>query len=253
MRIVITGGRSSIAQAIASDRCARGDEVCLTASAAASLEDLEAQCRARGIEAECAVFDLARPGMAGEEFDARLRAADALVLVAATPVRTLDRFHAVPAAEVDEAVEADIKGNLHLLRRTLPGMLDRAFGRIVFVSSVSVPMGTSHYGTYCVTKSAVEGLILNIAVDYGDRNVLANIVRLGVFKTGRTERFWSRPRYAARAAAVIPQGTLGEAGAVAEAIQPLLSPSQYINGSVITVAGGLPLVKTSAFRARKDE
>jgi len=253
MRIVITGGRSSIAQAIALDRCARGDEVCLTASSPASLEDLEAQCRQRGIGADGVLFDLRRPGMASEAFDARLRAADALVLVAATPVRTLDRFHAVPAAEVDEAVEADIKGNLHLLRRALPGMLDRAFGRIVFVSSVSVPMGTSHYGAYCLTKSAVEGLILNLAVDYGDQNVLANIVRLGVFRTGRTGRFWSRTRYAARAAAAIPQGTLGEPGAAAEAIQPLLSPSQYINGSVITVAGGLPLVRTSAFRAREDE
>ena len=188
MRILITGGHSSIAQAIAADRAARGDEVCLTASSRASCKNLAAKCRDRRIEATCAVFDLAHPRRTGRRLDDFLRAADALILVAATPVRTLNRFHAIPAEETDASIDADIKGNLHLLRRVLPGMLERSFGRIVFVSSVSVAMGTPHYGTYCLTKSALEGLILNLAVDYGDHNVLSNVVRLGVFKTSRTQR-----------------------------------------------------------------
>lgn len=252
MRIVITGGRSSIAQAVAADRAARGDEVCLTASSRTACSELEAQCRVRGIAAACDVYDLASPEALEGSFETRLRAADALVLVAATPVRTLDVFHAVPPGEVDAAVDADIKGNLRLLRLALPGMLEREFGRIVFVSSVSAAMGTPNYGTYCLTKSALEGLVLNLAVDYGSRNVLANIVRLGVFRTRRTERFWSQPRYAARAAAAIPQARIGDPSSIAEAFAPLLSPAQYINGSVITVAGGLPLVRSSAFRGRQD-
>lgn len=252
MRIVITGGRSSIAQALAADRAARGDEVCLTASSRATCLELESQCRSSGIAAACDVYDLACRDPLEESFEARVRAADALVLVAATPVRTLDLFHAVPAADVDAAVDADIGGNLRLLRVALPGMLEREFGRIVFVSSVSAAMGTPHYGTYCLTKSALEGLIVNLAVDYGSRNVLANVVRLGVFRTRRTERFWSQSRYAARAAAAIPQGRLGEPASIAEAFAPLLSPAQYINGTVITVAGGLPLVRSSVFRGRQD-
>jgi 3-oxoacyl-[acyl-carrier protein] reductase len=250
VRTVITGGRSSIAQVLAADRAARNDEVCLTASTAASRDALEAACRERQLAAACVVFDLAHPERAGSDVDAWLRQADALILVAATPVRALARFDAVPPGEVDAAIDADIKGNLHLLRLALPGMAARSFGRIVFVSSVSVAMGTPNYGPYCLTKSAIEGLVLNLAVDYGERNVLSNIVRLGVFKTGRNERYWRSPRYAARAAAAIPQGRLGEAEGIGEVFQPLLSPTQYINGSIITVSGGLPLVRTSVFRGQ---
>jgi NAD(P)-dependent dehydrogenase (short-subunit alcohol dehydrogenase family) len=51
---------------------------------------------------------------------------------------------------------------------------------------------------------------------------------------------------------MVPQGVLGHPDAVPEAVHPLLSPRQYINGTVITVAGGLPLLSAGAIRARTD-
>ena len=252
MRILITGGNSWIAQAIAVDRIARGDDVFLTASSEASRDTLLATCRERGIAASCSVFDLRHPGGCSGELVERLQALDGLILNAATPVSTLERFHSLPEDEVAASIDADIKGNLFLLRQVLPGMQERRFGRIVFVSSVSVVMGTSRYGPYCLTKSALEGLMLNLAVDYGDCNVLSNILRLGMFRTRRTERYWTNAKYLKRAASVVPQGALGDVDALPEAVHPLLSPRQYINGSVVTVSGGLPLLKTTASRGRTD-
>lgn len=253
MRILITGGNSWIAQAIAVDRVARGDEVFLTASSDASRETLLATCRERNIAASCSVFDLHHPGSCPAELVERLEALDGLILNAATPVRRLDRFHSLPADEVEAAIDADIKGNVFLLRRALPGMLARRFGRIVFVSSVSVVMGTSRYGPYCLTKSALEGLMLNLAVDYGDCNVLSNILRLGMIRTRRTERYWTNEKYLKWAASVVPQGALGDVDALPEAVHPLLSPRQYINGSVVTVSGGLPLLRPTASQGRRDD
>jgi NAD(P)-dependent dehydrogenase (short-subunit alcohol dehydrogenase family) len=252
VRVLITGGNSWIAQALAIDRNARGDEVFLTASSEASLSALQATCRDRGIAASCAVLDLRHPEPPAADLAGWLATTDGLVLNAATPVRTLDRFHHLPPDEVDASIDADIKGNLFLLRQALPGMVERRFGRIVFVSSVSVVMGTARYGAYCLTKSAMEGLMLTLAVEYGASNVLSNTVRLGIFKTPRTEPFWSRDRYRKSASALIPQGSLGDVDALPEAIHPLLSPRQYINGSVVTVAGGLPLVNTLALPRRTD-
>ncbi len=253
MRIFITGGSSWIAQAIAADRLARGDDVCLTASSPASLEALRATCRERGLAAACGTLDLHHPEDVSEEVRERLAAADGLILNAATPAVALARFHDLPAAHVHAAVEADILGNVSLLRTVLPHMVGRRFGRIVFMSSVSVVMGTSRYAAYCMTKSAIEGLILNLAVDYGGCNVLSNIVRLGVFRTSRTEKFWRSESYRKRASAMVPQGELGDPDAVPEAVHPLLSPRQYINGAVITVAGGLPLLPANALRPRTEE
>lgn len=252
MRLLITGGNSSIAQALAVDRIARGDEVWLTASTEASRETLLATCRERGIRAACLVFSLSAPEEHPPELDERLRDLDGLVLNAATPVRRLAPFHALPADEVETTIDADIKGNLYLLRSVLPGMLGRRFGRIVLVSSVSVAMGTSRYGAYCLTKSALEGLMRNLAVDYGEHNVLSNTVRLGIFRTRRTERFWSREKYVRRAASLVPQGALGEVESLPEAIHPLLSERQYINGSVVTVSGGLPLLRVRSLAGEAD-
>jgi 3-oxoacyl-[acyl-carrier protein] reductase len=253
VRILITGGNSSIAQALAIDRLVRGDEVILTASSDASRETLLDTCSHRSISASCAVFDLRHPETCSTGFGECLQTIDGLILNAATRVRVLDRFHELPGDEVDAAIDSDIKGNLFLLRRVLPGMAKRRFGRIVFVSSVSVVMGTARYGVYCLTKSALEGLMLNLAVDYGGCNVLSNVVRLGLFKTRRTERFWRREKYARAASLLVPQGTLGEVSALPEAIHPLLSATQYINGSVVTVSGGLPLLKTLPAASRTND
>jgi 3-oxoacyl-[acyl-carrier protein] reductase len=252
VRLLITGGNSSIALALAVDRIARGDEVSLTASSEASRETLLATCRERGIRAACLLFDLRAPGEHPPELDERLGSIDGLVLNAATPVRTLAPFHALPADQVEATIDADIKGNLSLLRSVLPGMQARRFGRIVLVSSVSVAMGTSRYGAYCLTKSALEGLMRNLAVDYGEHNVLSNTVRLGIFRTRRTERFWSREKYVRRAASLVPQGALGEVESLPEAIHPLLSERQYINGSVVTVSGGLPLLRVRSLAGEAD-
>jgi len=246
VRVLITGGNSRVAQAIAHDRVARGDTVVLTAASAVSLETLRETCRHDALDASCLLFDLRNPDAPSPGLDEALRSAEGLVLNAATPVLTRRRFHEIPAEAVSAAIDADVKGNLSLLRRALPGMVERRFGRIVFVSSVSVAMGTARYGAYCLTKSALEALMRNLAVEYGGHNVLSNTLRLGLVKTPRTESFWSRERYARAASALVPQGRLGDVDAIPEAVQPLLSARQYINGSVVTVAGGLPLLNTLA-------
>jgi 3-oxoacyl-[acyl-carrier protein] reductase len=243
VKLLITGGNSIIAQSMARDRILRGDAVCLTASSESSLETLRSACSADTTGISCFIFDLLDPQRHLPALEEHIADLDALILNAATRTHTLDHFHALPEDEVSASIDANIKGNLFLLRRILPIMLKRRFGRIVFISSVSVAMGTSHYGLYCLHKAAMEGLMLNIAVDYAEHNILANIVRLGVFKTPRTESFWAHGHYAKRAAALIPQGTLGEPDSIPEIIHPLLSLNQYINGSVLTISGGLPLVK----------
>jgi 3-oxoacyl-[acyl-carrier protein] reductase len=245
VKILITGGNSLIAQSIAFDRIARGDSVVLTAASLSSLSQLETTCRRIGQGATCLLFDLLSPDECSAGCDGMLAEIDGLILNAATPTETRDVFHRLPRHEVDAAIDGNIKGNVYLLRKALPGMQERKFGRIVFISSVSAVMGTAHYGAYCLHKAAIEGLIFNLAVDYARDNVLANIVRLGIFRTARTEEFWGREKYVRRVAGVIPQGEFGDPGSIPDAIAPLLSVKQYMNGSVVTIAGGLPLVRPS--------
>jgi 3-oxoacyl-[acyl-carrier protein] reductase len=145
--------------------------------------------------------------------------------------------------EIQSVLSQDVVGNLRLLQAVLPGMIERRFGRLVLISSMTVPMGSGRYGLYSLSKGALESLFLNLAVDYGSYNILSNIVRPGTIRTQRTKRFWSREKYVEKVNAFIPQGAMGTPAQVAEALDPLLSATSYMNGSVVAVSGGLPLVR----------
>lgn len=245
MRILITGGTTGIGKAIAARRLAAGDDVIVTASSEASRAKIEAefagQSRFSAIE-----FSLARPEESERRVaDALASGIDGLVLNACSRVTRLRLFHEVPFGDVDEYLRANITGNCWLLHRVLPTMVERAFGRILLISSVSVQQGTSRYGTYCAAKSAMEGLIRNLAVDYGERNIFSNILQPGIIATERTSKFWKREHFAKRATSIIPAGQLGTPEAVAEATDAFLSPTSYINGASITVSGGLPMVRSA--------
>jgi 3-oxoacyl-[acyl-carrier protein] reductase len=155
---------------------------------------------------------------------------------------TYKKFHEIPLEVFDRYISSNIHGTLWLIHHLLPALIARNYGRLILISSVSTQTGTSLYSMYCTAKAALEGLFLNLAVDYGMYNILANIVRAGLFKTSRTKLFWQNSDYQEKMAKIIPQGTMGEPEQLAESLTPLLSPSSYMNGSIMTVSGGLPMI-----------
>lgn len=243
MKILITGGRSAIAQALAARQIAQGHEVVVTASSVASAAEVTKLYAARKIAADVVTFPLDPSALFHESLEAVLEeGVDALVLNASPPIKRFKLAHQFSTEEIREALAVNVEGNVRLVQRVLPQMTRRRFGRLVFVSSAMVATGTSRHGLYCMTKSAMEAFFVNLAVDYSAKNVLANVLRPGIVKTERTARFWKKEGYLEKAK-VIPQGALGEPEQIAEVFDPLLSKTSYMTGSIVTVSGGLPLMK----------
>jgi 3-oxoacyl-[acyl-carrier protein] reductase len=242
MKILITGGSSEIGQAIAKRRHGLGDEIYFTSSSEAHLDNSHKTFSQMGIPAKGFLFDFNEPSAADPNlFKLPI---DALVLNAFGKNPKLTRFHELSAEVVRSYFDGNISGNAHLVWRFLPGMVERKFGRLVYVSSLSAMTGTSRYPVYCAAKAALEGLFLNLAVDYGEFNILSNIVRPGVIATERTKRLWSKTYYVDKITEVIPTKQVGTPDQVAEVVNPLLSPTSYMNGSTVTVSGGLPMVRS---------
>jgi len=103
-----------------------------------------------------------------------LNSFDALILNAASRTVKLRKFDEWNEEDGAKYLRSDIDGNLWMLRQVLPGMRKRKFGRMVFISSLSAAQGTSRFPYYCLAKSAIEGLFLNLAVDYGEDNIFCN-------------------------------------------------------------------------------
>lgn len=239
MKILITGGSSEIGQAVLRSRLAKGDEVFLTGSSDESVRELGT----RHPGARAIRFDLSTPEQGSDELRDLLRdGVDGIVLNAAPPTKTLRRLHELELSEVGQALDTQILGNVWILQQALPSMMDRKFGRVVFISSLAA-QGASRYPAYCAAKAGFEGLMANLALDYGEYNMTFNSVRPGFIATKRTERFWSRMTYMKRLFATIPLGKIGEPDQVAEVVDPCLSPRCYMNGAILPVTGGLPSIR----------
>jgi 3-oxoacyl-[acyl-carrier protein] reductase len=245
MNILITGGSSDIAQAIAKRRIEAGDKIIITCSSEESLQQTLEQYQQQKMSVKGFVYNFSEPQACEPDLEQLLQEPlDGLVLNAFTRVSQLRKLHAIPYKGIRTYIDNNLHGNIWLIHRLLPTMLAQKFGRLILISSLSSITGTSRYGAYCATKAALEGLFFNLAVDYSANNILSNIMRIGLIKTSRTEQFWKNPVYQEKMAQIIPQGTMGEPNQVAEAMDPLLSKTSFMTGSVVTVSGGLPLMRS---------
>lgn len=144
-----------------------------------------------------------------------------------------------PVVDLDVAAfEADIRRNLmtafNVTRALLPGMMERRYGRIVMVSSVTGPKVTNPGSAgYASSKAAVDGLMRTIALESARDGVTCNSVLPGWIQTG------SQLPEEAVAGRNTPAGRSGTPHEIAEAIVFLASEgASYVTGQTLVVDGG---------------
>lgn len=153
-----------------------------------------------------------------------------------SPTRFLD----VDGTEWDRIFAVNVRGAYNVTRRLVPGMVERGFGRVVFLSSVSAERGGGVFGgvAYSAAKAAQLGFARALAREVGPHGVTVNSVAPGLIDTDITGDALDGERRAALAAG-IPVGRNGLVTDVADLITYLCrEESGYITGATYDVNGG---------------
>jgi 2-hydroxycyclohexanecarboxyl-CoA dehydrogenase len=241
---VITGAGSKrgIGRATAHTLAAAGWNIAVLdldeASAKDAAHEIEEQRGVRAVGITCDVTDETSVENALAVLDDSVPPIGALVnnagITSPTP------FLEVTGAEWDRIFAVNVRGAFNVTRRVAPGMADRGFGRVVFLSSVSAERGGGVFGgvAYSAAKAAQLGFARALAREVGPNGVTVNSVAPGLIDTDITGGALEGERKT-QLIAGIPVGRNGTVADVADLITYLCrEESGYITGATYDVNGG---------------
>ena len=245
----VAGGSQGIGRAIAAALAAEGARVALGARSQAGLDAAVAALRAEGREAVGHPLDLADPDAVTRWAEACTRAlGPAQILVVNSGGPPSGGHDTLRAEDWRRAADLLLHGAVGLVGAALPAMKSAGWGRVLFVTSLSVKQPVDGLMLSNSLRAAVQGYARTLANEVAAAGVTVNCVGPGYT---RTERLVALARAQARSRTVteaqvyddwraaIPAGRLGESEEIA-AVAAFLAgePAGYVTGQMITVDGG---------------
>lgn len=137
-----------------------------------------------------------------------------------------------------DAVAGLARGTWYLTKLVLRRfMFRKSVGRIINISSVVGHTGNPGQIPYTMAKAGLDAFTKSLAQELAGREILVNSVAPGFIDTEMTEELPDEIK--ADILARIPQGRMGRADEVADAVSFLACRGSYVNGTVLHVNGGM--------------
>jgi 3-oxoacyl-[acyl-carrier protein] reductase len=131
-------------------------------------------------------------------------------------------------------MDINLTSSFYVTRAVLKGMIERNYGRIVHMSSVTGPVvgipGSSVYGA---AKAGMVGMAKSLAIEVGSHNITVNCIGPGWIKTGSSDE---AEIVAGNHTPLGRPGTPDEVGHLAVFLAS--HEASYITGQLIVVDGG---------------
>lgn len=141
----------------------------------------------------------------------------------------------------DRTVAVNLRGHMLVTRHTVPLLLERGGGAVVYTSSIASFTGDPQRPAYSATKAGINALARHVASRWGREGIRANAVTPGLILTDEI-REGAAPELLAGMLARTRSTRLGEAADVSSMVAYLMSDDgSWINGQVVNVDGGTVL------------
>ena len=194
--------------------------------------------KALSVKMNVADLDEVQKGV--KEIEEKLGSIDILVNNAAFGIVRGVTIAKMDKKDWDRDLSINLTGAFNTISCCMSGMLERKWGRIINVSSITGTMGGMGQCSYAATKAGLIGLTKTVALEGARKGVTCNAVVLGVFDGGSF--YEVAPEFRERIIKRMALRRAGDPQELSNVITFLASEeSSYITGEAIEVSGGASL------------
>jgi len=240
--VLITGALTGIGRATALAFADEGSTVVIAGRREEAGRQLEAELRAKGVEAAFIKTDVRHDEDVKNVVDqtvARFGRIDVAVNnagVEGTPGPITDQT----AESYAETFDTNVLGVVLSLKHEVRVMKAQGHGSIINITSSYGRIGAAGASIYVGSKHAVEGITKSVALELATTGVRVNVVAPGTTDTGMLKRFTGTQENYDGLISTVPMRRVGRPEEIAQAIVFLGSDkSPYLIGASLGVDGGL--------------
>jgi NAD(P)-dependent dehydrogenase (short-subunit alcohol dehydrogenase family) len=144
-------------------------------------------------------------------------------------------------------LDTNLRGSFFVAQAFARGMVERGYGRIINIGSVTSVFGYADISPYCASRGGIKQLTMSLADEWGSHGVTVNCLAPGWFKTKQNAVLYENEKWVDYIKDRIPLKRPGQPNDLNGAVVFLASDaSAYITGQTLLVDGG---ITTGATRA----
>jgi NAD(P)-dependent dehydrogenase (short-subunit alcohol dehydrogenase family) len=241
---LVTGSGRGIGRAVAARLSAEGYRVALSARSEGELRETAALCAGETLVLPADITSSTAVNQLFAAVEDAWGGVDVLVAnagsaVSAPLVTTTDEQWAA-------MLDLNLTAPFRCIRRAVPGMVRRRYGRIIVIASVAAKRGEPYITAYAASKHGILGVVRCAAVELATTGITVNAVCPGYVATPMTERTVAtiasrtgrtREDAIAALAAKQPNGRLVTVDEVTDAVWMCVT-NAALNGQGLTLDGG---------------
>jgi NAD(P)-dependent dehydrogenase (short-subunit alcohol dehydrogenase family) len=237
---VVIGGTSGIGRAIAHGLAEAGADVVPTSRRAEQVELTAGEIEERGRRSLRVASDVSDRASLQHLLDSCIEAFGKVDILVNSAGRTR-RAPTLDFSEQDwnDILETNLTGTLRACQVFGRHMLERGYGRIINIASLSTFVALYEVAAYAASKAAVASLTKSLAIEWGPRGVCVNAIAPGVFRTALNEKLLDETERGREFLIRTPMKRFGKVEELAGAAVFLASDAaSFVNGEVLVVDGG---------------